>query len=172
MKDELNRFEEFLHEKNLRMTPQRRIIAETLFATHHHIDAETLCDMVRGRNRSVSRATVYRTLSLLVESKLLDGRDYGHGYKQYEHVVGHSHHDHLICSSCGKVLEFTNESVDRVQREILEEYGYVPETYSLVIHGLCPACRTDQGESGEGERAPEPVAEAVSSPQMSGMGQS
>jgi Fur family transcriptional regulator, ferric uptake regulator len=159
MKEELEAFEAFLRSKNLRMTPQRRIIAETLFSTHQHIDAETLCNMVRGLSRNVSRATVYRTLSLLLESKLLDGRDYGHGYKQYEHVIGHIHHDHLICTGSGKVIEFTNDKVKQIVDEILEEYGYAPDTYSLVIHGISPEHQQSESEHD----APAPDAPAPTS---------
>ncbi len=98
---------DFLTQKNLRLTAQRQAIIETAFSTRKHFTAEQLLEWSRRRDKSVSRATVYRTLPLLTESGLVREMDFGKDYKFYDpNYAEHPHHNHIICQDCEKIVEF------------------------------------------------------------------
>src|ERR1700760_321640 len=95
------RFLDFLATKNLRITSQRQAIVDTVFGTDRHFTAEQLLEWSRQKDRSVSRATVYRTLPLLTESGLVREMDFGKDYKFYDpNYAAHPHHNHIICQDC------------------------------------------------------------------------
>ena len=134
-------FERFLRTRALKLTAQRRRIFERAFATHEHFSAETLYGWMRGEEGSrVSRATVYRTLSLLVEGGFLETLDAGHGELLYEHVLGHRHHDHLVCIDCGKIEEFSDERIEAFQREAAQRKGFNLLYHNLRLFGTCASC--------------------------------
>jgi Fur family ferric uptake transcriptional regulator len=133
-------FEGFLRKQGLKLTPQRRRVFERAFATHEHFSAETLYNWIQGESRDVSRATVYRTLSLLVEGGFLESLDAGQGELLYEHVSGHRHHDHLVCLVCGRIEEFTDERIEAYQREAAEKKGFALEYHNLRLFGTCATC--------------------------------
>ena len=133
-------FEGFLKKQGLKLTPQRRRVFERAFATHEHFSAETLCRWIQEDSRDVSRATVYRTLSLLVEGGFLESLDAGQGELLYEHVLGHRHHDHLVCLACGKIEEFSDERIEALQREAAERKGFALEFHNLRLFGTCARC--------------------------------
>src|SRR3990172_8519240 len=110
MKPELKVYEELLRRDALRLTQPRQVIAKKVLSMHTHFTAEDLIRWSRRHHRSASPATIYRTLDLLVREKLLAEHDFGGGRKVYEHIVGHSHHDHLYCIRCGRIQEFKNDS--------------------------------------------------------------
>ncbi len=136
----LKRFEEFLRTRALRMTSQRREILLLAWGTHEHFTAEEMYAWVRARDASVSRATVYRTLSLLVEGGFLATIDRGHGQTLYEHILGHSHHDHMLCLGCGKIIEFRCEEIERRQREIAARQHFRIDRHTLRLEGRCARC--------------------------------
>src|SRR4051812_10137341 len=107
-------FSRFLEKKDLKLTSQRRTILRQ--AMHDgHFSAEQLLDFCKKADSSISKATVYRTLTLLKESKILEEQDFGDGKKLYERVQGRKHHDHFVCIRCGKIIEFENEAIERLQ---------------------------------------------------------
>jgi Fur family transcriptional regulator, ferric uptake regulator len=132
------RFLEFLSEKNLRITSQRQAIVETVFATEEHFTAEQLLEWSRERDKSVSRATVYRTLPLLTESGLVREMDFGKDYKFYDpNYAEHPNHNHIICQDCEKIVEFESEKIARLETEISHELGFSIKTQRLQITGSC-----------------------------------
>ena len=133
-------FEEFLRQRNLRLTPQRASIFERAFDTHQHFTAEELYEWLRDAPSRVSRATVYRTLSLLVEGGFLESLDTGTGELKYEHVLGHRHHDHMVCSECGRIEEFYDERIERLQQEACEAKGFEMVSHNLRLFGYCRTC--------------------------------
>ncbi len=134
-------FERFLRERSLKMTDQRQRIFERAFATHEHFSAETLFQWLREeQGPAVSRATVYRTLGLLVEGGFLQTLDTGGGELVYEHVLGHRHHDHLVCVDCGRIEEFVDERIEELQREACARKGFRLLDHDLRLFGTCPAC--------------------------------
>jgi Fur family ferric uptake transcriptional regulator len=134
-------FERFLKTRALKLTAQRRRIFERVFATHEHFSAERLYGWMRDEVGSgVSRATVYRTLSLLVEGGFLETLDAGQGELLYEHVLGHRHHDHLMCIDCGRIEEFTDERIEALQGEVATRKGFTLHYHNLRLFGTCASC--------------------------------
>ena len=146
------RFLEFLAKKNLRMTSQRQAIIDTVFGTEEHFTAEQLLDWSRERDKSVSRATVYRTLPLLTESGLVREMDFGKDYKFYDpNYAEHPHHNHIICQDCEKIVEFESEKIEKLENEISHRLGFEVKTHRLQITASCEelkklgACRKKTG---------------------------
>ncbi|MBI1380580.1 MAG: hypothetical protein GC161_05760 [Planctomycetaceae bacterium] len=134
-------FETFLRGRALKFTNQRERIFDRAFATHEHFTAETLYRWLEAEEGApVSRATVYRTLSLLVEGRFLESLDAGRGELYYEHVLGHRHHDHLVCLSCGRIDEFYDERIETLQREAAQKKGFELVDHDLRLLGYCRAC--------------------------------
>lgn len=130
------RFTSFLKSKGLRLTKQREVIARKVFSQTDHFDAEGLCTSVRGEDRSVSRATVYRTLSLLVESGMVKEIDFGKGFKVYEQVSSQPRHEHLVCTVTGRVIEFEDKELERRLKDVAERHNFRMTGYSLNIYGV------------------------------------
>ena len=132
------RFFQFLEGKKLRMTAQRQAIIDTVFSTEEHFTAEQLLEWSRHRDRSVSRATVYRTLPLLTESGLVREMDFGKDYKFYDpNYAEHPNHNHIICQDCEKIVEFESEKIARLESEISHQLGFSVHTQRLQITGTC-----------------------------------
>ena len=130
-------FERLVRSKGLKLTSQRRRILKKVFSTHEHFTAEDLHEMFRRSRSQISRATIYRTLGLLVEGGFLDALDLGGDRKFYEHVLGHERHDHIICLDCGKIMEFQEPRIDELQGEIAEKHGFRLEQHTLKMFARC-----------------------------------
>lgn len=149
MRDPVEVFREFLRSKEMRCTGERDEIVRALAATGKHFRIEDLVKSLNDRGFAASRATVYRTIPLLVEvglvrvAKAAPGDDY-----TYEYIYGQEHHDHLFCVRCQAVTEFKDDTIEQLQREIAERNGYELVGHRLDLYGLCPACRVklEQGE--------------------------
>jgi len=142
-------FEAFLQRRSLKLTTQRARIFERAFATHEHFAAEKLFTWLREEDGpAVSRATVYRTLGLLVEGGFLESLDTGQGELVYEHVLGHRHHDHLVCVDCGRIEEFFDERIERLQEEVCERKGFQLLHHDLRLFGTCPSCTRRRNAGG------------------------
>ncbi len=135
-------FKDYLRQMNLKVTVEREQILEAVFATHEHFDAEELLMTFKTQKISISRATIYRTLELLIECRLVKKSYFGESQARFEHVFGHDHHDHLICNVCGKIIEFYNVQLEAIQSKICEEYDFKELDHSLRIFGLCKECRS------------------------------
>ena len=132
------RFVSFLTTKNLRLTAQRRAIIETVFGTRAHFTAEQLLAWSRRRDKSVSRATVYRTLPLLTASGLVREMDFGRDYKFYDpNYADHPDHNHIICQDCDKIVEFESDQIKQVEGEMCQKLGFAVKTHRLQITGSC-----------------------------------
>ncbi|MDI6715510.1 MAG: transcriptional repressor [Actinomycetota bacterium] len=140
MRSETVQFKNFVESKGLLFTPERQCIAEEVFSNHDHLDAEELLKALKAKGSKASRATVYRTLELLVESKLVGKIDLGDGRATYEHTAGHAHHDHLICVKCGNVQEFEEPMIEQLQEWACEKAKFKATGHSLNIYGYCEAC--------------------------------
>ena len=132
------RFMDFLAQKNLRLTAQRQAIIDTAFSTEEHFTAEQLLAWSRRRDKSVSRATVYRTLPLLTESGLVREMDFGKDYKFYDpNYAEHPHHNHIICQDCEKIVEFESEKIEKLENEISQRLGFAVKAHRLQITATC-----------------------------------
>jgi len=138
-------FKSYLAKRGLKLTPERRVILEEVFRQHDHFEAEELLFRMRQRKVDVSKATLYRTLPLLVKAGLLREEVFGERHLHYEHVRGRKHHGHLRCLSCGKIEEFLDESIENLQAAICARHGFTPIGHRLEIHGYCRECRRKKG---------------------------
>ena len=133
-----NRFMQFLESKSLRLTSQRQAIVDSVFDTEEHFTAEQLLEWSRSRDRSVSRATVYRTLPLLTESGLVREMDFGKDYKFYDpNYAAHPNHNHIICQDCEKIVEFESDKIAKLEDEITHRLGFSVTTQRLQITATC-----------------------------------
>ncbi len=136
-----DRLKAYLTEHGLRLTRQRRVIAEAFFEGEGHPDIEELYERVRAIDRGVGQATVYRTLKLLVESGLANRSRFGGAASRYEVSEEGEHHDHLVCTRCGRLIEFHNETIEALQEKIAREHGFEIQDHKMEIYGLCATCR-------------------------------
>lgn len=130
----IERIEKLCAEKGLRMTEQRRVIARVLSAAHDHPDVEELYRRASAIDSHISIATVYRTVRLFEEAGILERHDFRDGRSRYEEVPD-QHHDHLIDVETGKVLEFHDDEIERLQRAIAERLGYTLVDHRLELYG-------------------------------------
>jgi len=136
------RFLDFLAQKRLRLTKPRRAIIETVFSTGLHFTAEELLAWAQRRDKSVSRATVYRTLPLLTESGLVRELDFGKDHKLYDpNYAERPQHNHIICQDCGKIFEFESRRIERLGNEISRRLGFSAKTHRLQITATCDEFR-------------------------------
>lgn len=135
------RFEHFLRGRGLKLTGERMVILEAIFHNAGHFDAETLHADLRTQGGDISRATVYRTLDLLVQSGLVRKNSLGSSHANYEATRGNDHHDHLICLNCNRVIEFYRADLEALQETICAEQVFKPLHHSLQIFGLCSNCK-------------------------------
>ncbi len=138
--DEIERFREYISEKGLRNTPERELIIEEIFSNHDHFDADSLFLRLRNKKRRISKASVYRTIPLLIESGLIKEVFFEDGHLHYEHIYGHKHHCHLRCICCGKVLEFADDEIVRLQNQIGKKYEFVITAHRVELLGYCSQC--------------------------------
>jgi Fur family ferric uptake transcriptional regulator len=132
------KFLNFLQRSNLRVTAQRRAIIDSAFDTEEHFTAEQLLRWSRRRDKSVSRATVYRTLPLLTESGLVREMNFGGDRKCYDpNYARHPHHSHVICQDCNAIFEFDCDQIKKLAREMCRKLGFSVKTHRLQIVGSC-----------------------------------
>jgi len=137
----MNKFEDFLIRKDQRFTGQRQLIARTFFKHKGHISAEELYDRIKKQTPSIGFATVYRTLKLLCEAGLASHSNFRDGVSRFEATASKEHHDHLICTTCGKIVEFTNYHIETMQDQVAAEHGFLVRDHTLDIYGTCGGCR-------------------------------
>lgn len=134
---EMETFSNYLKKKGLKITNQRMLVAEKIFSLHTHFTAESLQEELKNRRDEISKATIYRILSIMVEAGLLKEHNFGKDYKYYEHIIGHEHHDHIICVECGRIVEFVNEKIEELQKKAAQENGFTITGHDLNIYGVC-----------------------------------
>src|SRR5580698_3987848 len=133
--DPVSRIEGLCAEKGLRMTEQRRVIARVLSDSTDHPDAEELYRRAAAVDPHISIATVYRTVRLFEDAGILERHDFRDGRARYEEAT-EAHHDHLIDVQSGRVIEFRNEEIERLQRRVAEELGFELVDHRLELYGV------------------------------------
>jgi Fur family ferric uptake transcriptional regulator len=132
---EHSRLERLCREKGMRMTGQRRVIARVLSEARDHPDVEDVHRRASAEDSNISLSTVYRTVRLFEDKGILDRHEFGDGRARYEQVAK-EHHDHLIDMSTGRVIEFHNERVEKLQEEIARGLGYKLIDHRLELYGV------------------------------------
>ena len=134
-------FGNYLGEKGLRLTKERDAVLGQVFAFHGHFGPEELYDRIRQAGIKASRASVYRTLNLLVSCGLVERVTQSGKGNVYEHTYGHRHHDHMICTGCGTFIEFYSPELEKLQQLICKKQRFLGTSHTLEIRGVCSLCR-------------------------------
>lgn len=141
MEKEKDIFKKYLIAKGLKFTPERKLILEEVFSRHDHFDAEDLFQVFHGRGENVSRATIYRTLPLLISSGLVQEAMRCGERVCYEHIYGHRSHGHMICIECGGIIEFENKELEKIKKKVCGRYGFRSTEFRFGIRGYCKDCQ-------------------------------
>lgn len=137
----LEEFRRYLRDHSLPVTQQREAVASTIFFSGAHLSVGEIEQALRERGERVGTATIYRTLDLLHRADLVQEHDFGEGFKRYEPLAAQSHHEHLICVECGRVVEFSSDRLERMNVLIAEEHGFRHHRHRLEIYGVCGDCQ-------------------------------
>ena len=140
-------FLEHIQKAGLRRTGQRDLILEIFLKTEEHLTSEDLYFLVHRKDPSVGHTTVYRTLKLLTEAGLAREVRFGDNKTYYEHHYNHAHHDHMICTECGRVIEFFSQDIENLQDQMADKFGFRPTHHSLRMWGVCSDCQEQRIES-------------------------
>ena len=141
MKTEKDIFRDYLNKRGLKFTHERELILKEVFARHEHFDVEALFQRLYQKDKRISRATIYRALPLLIDSGLISEAMRCKDRIYYEHIYGHKHHSHMLCIKCGKIIEFSDDKIEKLKGEICKKYGFKPVEYRFGIKGYCKDCQ-------------------------------
>ncbi len=135
-------FGRYLREQGLPVTQQREAVAEVVFSSRAHLSVEEIEQQLREAGERIGKATVYRTLDLLVKSKLVEEHDFNEGFKRYEHRLSRRpEHEHLICLECGQLTEFKSREIESIKERVIAGHRFRPIRHRLEIYGLCASCQ-------------------------------
>lgn len=143
MTEEQEVFLKHIQKSGLKRTAQRDLILDVFLRTEEHLSSEDLYRLVQHEDASIGQTTVYRTLKLLSEAGLAREVRFGDGRTHYEHNYKHEHHDHMICTECGKIIEFFSAELEALQDAMAAKHRFEPTQHSLRILGICAECRRE-----------------------------
>jgi Fur family ferric uptake transcriptional regulator len=141
LKQAADQLTKYLAGQGLKSTGQRDTILKIFVSAGRHVSAEELYALVKKSHAGIGFATVYRTLKLLAEAGMAEERRFEDGFTRYEFKATERHHDHLICTRCGVIVEFENEQIESLQQEVAKKNGFDVGSHKLEIYGLCSSCR-------------------------------
>lgn len=138
----LIRFKEILKENKLKFTKQRELLLKALFQLEtHYLSEELYIELKKNpANKNLGIATVYRTLNLLEDAGIVTSINMGAMGKKFE-LANKPHHDHMICQSCGKIIEFQNELIEKEQRKVAKKHGFELSSHLMQLYGICLDCK-------------------------------
>ena len=134
-------FRKYLERRGLKLTHERQALFDELFSRQEHVEADELLVRLRAKHKKISRATIYRTLELMVDAGIVGRVRIGEAGYRYERLRAGDHHDHLICDQCGRVIEFREPRIEQLQDEVAERYGFVLVSHTHQMRGICRSCR-------------------------------
>ena len=134
-----------LRKNGHRLTPQRMLVIDILHSAERHISAEEIYRQLHKRYPYANISTVYRTLELLKKSNLVMETDFGEGRVRY-HIADKGHHHHLICRTCGQIIDMEESLLHPLEDTLLQKYGFNADLRHLAISGECGRCGTKKGK--------------------------
>ena len=137
----LENYKIFLRKKDLKITSQRLAVLEEIIKDKGHRESEEIYLAIKRGKTYVSRATVYRTLDILVQYKFVRKLNFGDGRARYESKIDSIHHDHLICDICGKIIEFMDIDIENLQEKIAKKFQFSLKRHTHQLFGICKECR-------------------------------
>ena len=138
---EIEVLESYITEHKLKITKQRRTVLNVFLECNSHVSVEELYSIVSEQEPKIGLATIYRTLALLTKSGLALEMDFGDGQKRYESSFMSAHHDHMVCTECGKIIEFNHPLIEKYQEEIAIQNGFKITSHKLDLFGHCSNCK-------------------------------
>jgi len=130
----------YLAGQGLRSTSQRDAILKTFVEAGQHLSADELYAQVKKKHPAIGYATIYRTLKLLAEAGLVEELRFEDGLTRFEYKSTDAHHDHMICTRCGAIIEFENARIEALQHDVARKKGFRVRSHKLELYGLCAAC--------------------------------
>ena len=137
----LSNFKDVLKKGGLKITPQRIAVLEEIMKDKGHRESEDVYMAIKTRKTHVSRATVYRTLDILVQHGFARKLNLGDGRARYETKIDSPHHDHMICNNCGKIIEFINHEIEKIQEDIAKHHQFKLQQHIHQLFGICKECQ-------------------------------
>lgn len=134
-------FDEYIRSMGLKETSQRNLILKTFLSTDEHVSVDDIYRLLRRRKNSVGYATVSRTMKLISGCGLAREISFNDGIQRFEHIHGRTHHHHLICTACKKVIEFESKALNEGEKAIIKKYGFKHQFHHFKIFGICSDCR-------------------------------
>lgn len=141
MKKPEEQFVSYLARKRLKNTSQRMLILNEFLRQKAHLSTEDFYLLLRKKHPGIGYATVHRTLKLFSECGIAAERNFGDGQMRFEVSFNNEHHDHLVCTGCGRISEFENQQIEQLQIDIARTHDFVIHDHRLELYGLCSACR-------------------------------
>jgi len=152
--EEREALETWLRGRGQKMTATRDTVLKAFLGIEGHVTTDTLVAAARRLDPGIGQATVFRTVRLLAEAGLAREACQDDGARTYEHAYKHSHHDHLRCAGCGRIVEFCDPGIEKAQEKIFKKFGFTPTGHRMELLGLCSECSADVGmdtQEGRGE---------------------
>jgi Fur family ferric uptake transcriptional regulator len=164
MSEEQEVFLRHIQRAGLKRTAQRELILEVFLRTEEHLSSEDLYRLVQREDPAIGQTTVYRTLKLLTDAGLAREVRFGDGRTRYEHNYKHPHHDHMICTECGKTIEFFSADLEKLQDKIAARHKFEITNHTLRMFGYCADCRGSEARRSTETSAAEPRVRFASAP--------
>jgi Fur family ferric uptake transcriptional regulator len=145
MKNSKERFINYLKEHNLKWSRQREQLVELFVSSAGHVTADEFYHQAQKKYPDIGYATVYRTLRLLASSGIASAARFGHKSARYENAEKARHHDHMVCTRCGMIIEFESPHIEKAQKQIARQKGFTMTHHKMVLYGVCAECAQRRG---------------------------